>query len=316
MNVWPPLRKPIFSLLALLSLLLLPITAIWALSYEEAEKAYQRRDFDAALSMLRTLAEKDDGKAQYSLSLMLAKGEGTAANLVEAFVWASLAVENAPDEYFSARSSILLERVEKRLPKDQLTRAKEELAGKKAKLADKKANPDRVDWEVTQMSFRMGNYAEALGEAKKLAEQNDPRAIFFLGDIYRRGEGVSVDPAEAAKWFRQGVDQGFPDCMTALANLYHAGQGVPQDHPEAIKLFFQAAELGYAEAQERTAEWLSIGRGTDKNLVEALKWAILAAEQGRDGAETLMRSLLGILPEPQAEKAREEAQLWHQKTGK
>ena len=203
-------RKPFIVVLILLS------TGIaWGSSYELAEQAYKNRDFGTALGLLRSLAEKDDGRAQYSLSLMLAKGEGTSANLVNAFIWASLAVENAPDEYFRARSGILLERVEGRLTPSQKARAKEELTAKKSKMAERKANPNRIDWEVTHMTFKMGNYAEALADLKTLAQQNDQRALFFLGDIYCRGEGVGVDYAEAAKWFRQGAVQGFPDCMTA-----------------------------------------------------------------------------------------------------
>ncbi len=86
------------------------------------------------------------------------------------------------------------------------------------------------------------HYAKALQEYRPLAEQGHAFAQFRLGMMYRKGQGVLRDDAEAAKWYRLAAEQGNADAQFQLGMMYRKGQGVPQDATEAARWYQLAAE--------------------------------------------------------------------------
>ncbi len=62
-----------------------------------------------------------------------------------------------------------------------------------------------------------------------------------LATMYSTGVGVTLDFAEAAKWYRKAADQGDTDAQNQLGSMYGNGQGVPQDNVEAYRWFDIAA---------------------------------------------------------------------------
>ena len=85
------------------------------------------------------------------------------------------------------------------------------------------------------------------------AEQGDVDAQYNLGFIYETGQGVPLDAAEAARWYRLAADQGVTGAQVNLGFLYATGQGVPQDDAEAAAWYRRAAEQGVAEAEYNLA---------------------------------------------------------------
>ncbi len=57
-------------------------------------------------------------------------------------------------------------------------------------------------------AYKRGDYATALHEFRRLAEQGDAKAQFMLGTMYRKGLGVPQDHARAARWYRKAAEQG------------------------------------------------------------------------------------------------------------
>jgi hypothetical protein len=66
--------------------------------------------------------------------------------------------------------------------------------------------------------------AYTMGEAK---------AATRIGVLHELGRGVRKNPAEAARWFRDGARLGDPLAMTRLARLLEEGIGVRKDAAEA-----------------------------------------------------------------------------------
>jgi hypothetical protein len=62
--------------------------------------------------------------------------------------------------------------------------------------------------------------------------------------MYREGEGVPQDHAEAAKWFRLAAEQGHSDAQCDLGEMYAEGHGVDQDYVQAHMWFNLAAARG------------------------------------------------------------------------
>lgn len=114
-------------------------------------------------------------------------------------------------------------------------------------------------------------------EWMQLAASQEPKAAFYMGDMYRRGVSVAEDLEEAAKWFRRSADRGFFPGFTELGLLSFA----TGDFEEAAKLF-EAAVVGDPKAWEHlvTSRRLAYGES------EVTQWGKLA---GRGHPEALYR---------------------------
>jgi hypothetical protein len=95
--------------------------------------------------------------------------------------------------------------------------------------------------------------------------------------MYRNGDGVPQDYAQAVTWYRQAAEQGDIDAQLSLGNAYHFGQGVSQDYAQAVSWYRQAADQGDADAQHNLGYAYATGDGVRKDYVEAHKWRNLAA---------------------------------------
>lgn len=104
--------------------------------------------------------------------------------------------------------------------------------------------------DVAFAAYQRGYYLTALREATRRLETNksDAAAMTLIGELYRDGQGVRRDPAEAARWYRLAAGLGDKQAMFALAVGLIEGTGVKQDRAEARKWLEQAGRLGHAGA--------------------------------------------------------------------
>jgi len=75
------------------------------------------------------------------------------------------------------------------------------------------------------------------------AQNGDPTAETYVGEIFERGLAGHPDYAAAAVWYKRAADQGNARAAIALGTLLEEGQGVPKDPLAAAKLFRRAAGL-------------------------------------------------------------------------
>ena len=92
------------------------------------------------------------------------------------------------------------------------------------------------------------DHADAVKWYRKLAEQGDAVAQFFIGKMCENGQGVRQDYAEAVKWYRKAADQGDAFAQTSLGFMNFSGRGVPQNYVLAHMWFNLAAAQDYAVA--------------------------------------------------------------------
>ena len=69
-------------------------------------------------------------------------------------------------------------------------------------------------------------YAEATKLFQKEAAKDNPRAMYYLGDMLNQGLGTHRQPLSATAWWEKGAYLGDVDCQLALASAYRAGLGV------------------------------------------------------------------------------------------
>ena len=81
--------------------------------------------------------------------------------------------------------------------------------------------------------------------AEQVAEAN-----LNLGDMYRDGDGVPKDDAEAVRWYRLAAEQGHARAAYNLGLMYETGEGVPQDYVRAHMWYKLAGSRSTRTLQE------------------------------------------------------------------
>ena len=133
-------------------------------------------------------------------------------------------------------------------------------------------------------AYEKGNYAIAVKEFKKAAEQGNANALFNLGLMYSKGRGVPKDDSQAFVWYTKAAEQGFAHAQYNLGIMYDDGRGVPQDDAQAFVWYTKAAEQGFASAQSNLGVIYGIGKGVPQNDKIAYILFNIAASKGDDNA--------------------------------
>ena len=129
-------------------------------------------------------------------------------------------------------------------------------------------------------SYEAGDYQAALLEWTPLAEQGNGYAQHNMGQIYRRGHGVSQDDTTAVKWYTLAAEQGNATAQYNLGWMYDNGKGVLQDYKTAVHWYMLSAKQGNDRAQNYLGFMYEHGQGIVQDYGEAVEWYLMAAEQG------------------------------------
>lgn len=131
-----------------------------------------------------------------------------------------------------------------------------------------------------------GDFPAAVAQWRGPAVAGDADAQFNLGQAYKLGRGVPVDPALAESWFRKAALQGHPQAednyglalfqagrkaeaapwleksvqrgeprgQLVLGTMLFNGDGVPRDYPRAYAMMTLASQSGLKSASETLAQ--------------------------------------------------------------
>jgi cell division septation protein DedD len=163
-----------------------------------------------------------------------------------------------------------------------------------ALLAAISSGSARADFDAGLEAHAQGDYAQAHAEWLPLAEAGDTAAQANLGVMYLKGQGVDVDPAEAARWFLRAAEQGNPVAQDNLGQLYYLGEGVPKDVDAAAHWIKAAAFAGDPSAQLRLGTLYAHGIGVERDPARALLWWRKSAAQGHAAAQARIAAAGGV----------------------
>ena len=124
-----------------------------------------------------------------------------------------------------------------------------------------------ADYEKGMTAYEAEDYATALQEFKKAAEQGLAEAQNQLGQIYRLGDGVKEDNLQALKWYALAAEQGMVEAQHNLGKTYDRPSYQGGNYVEAVKWYTLAAEQGYG--QERLGYMYVKGHGVEVNYSKA-----------------------------------------------
>jgi uncharacterized protein len=169
------------------------------------------QDYVEAVRWYRKAAEQGFAAAQTHLGVMYEEGRGVPQDYVEAHKWWNLAAAQGNADAVKNRDIVA-----KRMTPAQIAEAQ--------KLARewKPKKPVKEDVKEGVAAWVNHDYATAIKLWRPFAEQGDAVAQFWLGYVYRWGEGVPMDYTYAYKWWSLAAARGFGDAAklrNTLANL-------------------------------------------------------------------------------------------------
>ena len=227
------------------------------------------KDDVEAVKWWRKAAEQGHAEAQYDLGYCYAAGYGVTNDTHEAIKWYRKAAEQG-ERQAQCQLGLYYEGLK--------------IQGEEVKSAEVLKPPNQRQWHAEEGDEAANDEIEAAKWFRKAAEQGEPTAQSWLGELYCMGSGVPKDTAEGIKWYRKSAEQGNANAQCDLGGCYCRGEGVPQDYTEAVKWYRRAAEQGDAFGQELLGGMYELGQGVPEDYVQAYKWFNLAAAQGDTNA--------------------------------
>ncbi len=145
------------------------------------------------------------------------------------------------------------------------------------------------------VAYDPAGYSERLAFWTERAEQGDPTAQYYAGEIYEQGLGTPPDYGQAAGWYERAAGQGHRQAKRALARLHERGLGVARDPKRALGLYLDS--YGIDELEGRVV--MAPGAGTDVSQLESqLSESKHEADRLRLDVRRLEKELAGLTEAP------------------
>ncbi len=153
------------------------------------------------------------------------------------------------------------------------------------------------------VAFDRADYRTSLNVWLERAQQGDPEAQSYVGEIYEKGLGLPNDYKAAFIWYSKAAKQGYSRAQINLGYLYEKGLSVEQNSLTALNWYRKASgvsdELDYAAAIEVKAASLAQEQNEllrqeierrSQDIVQLEKSLSTAHQQATESGEALQRS--------------------------
>lgn len=151
------------------------------------------------------------------------------------------------------------------------------------------AEPEEPDlFAAGREAYRAGDYAAALADFLRAAEQGHAEAQFLCGQMYRRGIAAERNDKTALSWYKRAAKQGHVGGQLACALCCEEGRGTEMDLKRALSWYELAAKQGSVDAQLKCGYMYYGGRAETRNPKKARRWLEAAAENGSQEARQFL----------------------------
>lgn len=134
------------------------------------------------------------------------------------------------------------------------------------------------------------DFRSALAVWLPLAQEGDPEAQTYVGEIHEKGMGTPASHELAAYWYQRAVEQNYSRAQINLGYLYESGLGVERDLTRALNLYRQAAGFTAAEL-EFVSPKIAAQRKADSKKTEALQQTAILTSRALKTATVEIDSL-------------------------
>jgi len=158
--------------------------------------------------------------------------------------------------------------------------------------------PASADVKAGVDAYERGEYRQAVEIWRPFAIAGDPDAQYNLGQAYKLGRGVPVDPKMAEDWYRKAADQGHLKARDAYGlQLFQNG-----NRTEAMHFIEESAGRGVREAQYVYGTALFNGDLAEKDWVRAYALMTRASAAGVDAASASLAQMDRFIPLEQRQR--------------
>jgi uncharacterized protein len=156
-------------------------------------------------------------------------------------------------------------------------------------------------------AYQRGDFASAVSSWRPLAIAGDADAQYNLGQAYRLGRGVPLDPQMAESWFKKAADQGHERARNAYGlTLFQNGR-----RQEAIPYIEEAAGNNFPQSQYVYATLLFNGDMVEKDWVRSYALMTRAAASNVAAAKAGLEQLDKYIPLEQRQRGLRLAQVFN-----
>ena len=279
------------------------------IEFEEAEKAYEGKDYETALKHLNE-AEKLIGKWTPLTSYLKIESLYATTDMGNAFDENMQPLYTEVEKYMDYMHKLNSSEIPTEKYKSVYAIEKE-LKGFKL---DERQNPEFIK---AKKQHDTKNYVEAISLYEPLAQKGNSWAMRNIALLYRYGLGVDKDLEEAKKWYKKSIEKDNMQAVEDLGHVYYEegkfdkalecflkaaanenpkgifmlgylsqnGKGLPLDYKKAEEYYLKATRKNYAEAYYRIGKlYQEGGNGITQNFQTAMNWYLQAAGRGNTNA--------------------------------
>lgn len=110
-------------------------------------------------------------------------------------------------------------------------------------------NLAHADFKAGMIAYQNEDYAAAADEWMPLADAGHLHALYNLGWMYKKGEGVSQSDKTAIKLLNLAAMQGHAGAQSVLGYIYYYGEGTTRNQMVGARWFTLAAKQGNLRAR-------------------------------------------------------------------
>lgn len=160
----------------------------------------------------------------------------------------------------------------------------------------------RADFSDAVDAYNRGEYEVAFQEWLLYAAENDSRALYNLGQMYRLGRGVDQNLLIAQQYYRRASALGHIGAHGNLGSMFFSKD--PPDFEQALYHWRIAARGGHARSQYLLGIQYFNGEQMAQDLVQAYAWVTLASDAGLTEATDAAASMEPYLEDGQITEAK------------
>lgn len=222
---------------------------------EEGKASYDAGDYNAALTSFTEGFRNGDAASGYYMARMLELGLGIEADKAAAV---RLYQQTAADGYVASLNRVAL-------------------------------------MHYTGEEGLTQDYAKAAEYFEVAALQGDANALYNLGKLFFRGQGVEANPGKALEYYRKAADLDHILALNTLGGLYRFGAQTGTDAELARDYFARSAAFGNAVGLYETAGFI-LQEATDaEHQIEAHMYLNLASARAHPNAPEALAELTALM---------------------
>ncbi|MGM0422362.1 MAG: tetratricopeptide repeat protein [Pseudomonadota bacterium] len=107
-----------------------------------------------------------------------------------------------------------------------------------------------VDEDILYQYYADGEYGRAIYGLLRLARDDNAKAAETIGLMYRYGQGVPQDNAQAIKWFNTAAEEHRPLSQHHIGVMYFSGHGVGKNMMQA-SMWLRLAVMNYNDGPDK-----------------------------------------------------------------